>query len=84
MDSVAHAVTQMAVTSVEWTQVLSFANTLLLGLVSFLVRDAWISIHKRIDSLEKEDGFMRERITALEVLQGFKPRRRRTDIQQEG
>lgn len=63
-----------------WAQVLNVANTLLVMLVGFFAKDAWKQLHRRIDSVEVEQGDMRERVASLETARGWThPQRRRTD-----
>ncbi len=61
-----------------WTSVLNVANTALIALVGFLIKEAWTQIHKRIGNVEEQQNDMRERIASLETGISI-PRRRRGD-----
>lgn len=68
---------------VTWTSVLNVANTLLIALVGFLFREAWRQIHNRVDTVEQEQGDMRERVASLEAARGWThPQRRHGDRRQ--
>lgn len=60
-----------------WSQLLSIANTVLMLVAGFLARDAWTTIHRRIDALEDHHGDMRERVASLEESRRSGPHRRR-------
>jgi hypothetical protein len=64
----------------NWSEVLNIANTALLALVGFLLRDGWKAIHRRMDKIEEEHGDTRERVSSLEAQRGWNhPHRRRSD-----
>lgn len=52
-------------------KLLTFANTGLVALVGFLLREAWSTIHARMDNIQEQQNNMREeyagRISALET-----------------
>lgn len=63
-----------------WTAFLNLANTGLVIIVGFLLREAWKTIHARMDGLEQQHGDMRERLASLESSRGWEhPHRRRSD-----
>lgn len=51
--------------TVTWGQILSVANTVLVAIVVFLVKDAWSTMHKRVGNLEKEFGSIREDLSFM-------------------
>lgn len=61
-----------------WTALLNIANTFLVVVVGFLLREAWKTIHARMDQLEEQHSDMRERVASLEAAGGWQ-RRRFTD-----
>jgi hypothetical protein len=65
-----------------WTAILNIANTFLVALLGFLLREAWVAIHKRMDALEEGHGDMRERVAIVETVSGVH-NRRRTDREAE-
>lgn len=73
----------MEPTSAEvWNKLLTIANTGLIALVGFLFREAWITIHKRMDLVEQQQDRMREeyagRFATLEERTGWTHPHRRT------
>ena len=69
---------QAAAEQLTWTALLNIANTFLVVMVGFLLREAWKTIHARMDQLEDQHGDMRERVASLEAA-GSWQRRRFTD-----
>ncbi len=66
--------------SLTWTQLLNIANTVLVLVVGFLLREEWKAIHQRIDALSVQQGVMRERLSSLEAFRRWgNPTRRETD-----
>jgi len=70
---------QVTPETATWSQILNFANTGLVALVGFLLREAWITIHRRMDEMDRQQGDMRERISSLEAFRGWGLQRRRSD-----
>ncbi len=71
---------QIEETFITLNQVLTIANTGLIALVGFMLREAWKTIHRRMDVIEEQHGHMRERVSSLEAFQQWTgPRRRKTD-----
>lgn len=68
--------------SITWNALLNIANTFLVVVVGFLLRDAWHTIHERMDQLEEAHNNMRERVASLEASTGLH-RRRYTDKAEE-
>lgn len=66
--------------ALTWTAFLNLVNTGLVVIVGFLLREAWRTIHARIDEMEDRHGDMRERIASLEAGVGWThPHRRHSD-----
>lgn len=63
--------------ALTWTAILNVANTALVFIVGFLLKEFWRIMHNRIDNIEEQQGNMRERVAALES--GGTPRRRISD-----
>lgn len=57
-----------------WTALLNIANTFLVVIVGFLLREAWKTVHARMDQLEEWQGHMRERVASLEAWNGHRRR----------
>lgn len=72
----------VAAEQLTWTALLNFANTFLVIVVGFLLREAWKTVHIRMDQLENQHGDMRERVASLEAA-GHWQRRRFTDRHKE-
>lgn len=74
------AIQEVAPTQLTWTALLNIANTFLVVIVGFLLREAWKTVHARMDQLEQWQGDMRERVASLEAQKGWNhPHRRRGD-----
>ena len=70
---------QSEAAAITWTAFLNIANTVLVALLGFVLREAWMAIHKRMDELEEKHGDMRERVAVVETTTGVIHNRRRTD-----
>lgn len=79
MDSAMAVQTPTPDAALTWTALLNFANTGLIIVVGFLLREAWRTIHRRMDEMEERHGDIRERVASLEAASGSY-RRRRSDV----
>lgn len=69
--------------ALTWTAFLNVANTALIILAGFLAREAWTTMHRRLNALEDFRGDARERFASLEAATGVHPNRRYTDHNRE-